>query len=199
MSVVFRGDEKLKILVVNNHGQYNHRIYRSLHYLKIPSEIIPNSTSLEKIEEKDPAGIILGGGPSLERSGNSSLYVKQLDFPLLGICLGHQIMAKAFGAEVGAAGIESYAKIEINILKENDIFKGLGPSMEVWASHKDEVRTLPEEFEVLANSSICDIEAIKHLEKPLYGIQFHPEVYHTQKGPQLFENFYEVCKSYKRG
>jgi len=187
----------MKILVVNNHGQYNHRIYRSLHYLKIPSEIIPNSTSLEKIEEKDPAGIILGGGPSLERSGNSSQYVNQLDYPILGICLGHQIMAKAYGAEVGAAGIESYAKIEINILKENDIFQGLGPTMEVWASHKDEVRTLPEEFEVLATSSICDIEAMKHYKKPLYGIQFHPEVHHTQKGPQLFENFYEVCKKYK--
>jgi GMP synthase (glutamine-hydrolysing) len=189
----------MKILVVNNHGQYNHRIYRSLHYLKIPSEIIPNSTSLEKIKEKDPAGIILGGGPSLDRSGNSSQYVTQLDCPILGICLGHQVMAKSFGAEVGAAGIESYAKIEINILKENDIFRGLGPSMEVWASHKDEVRTLPEDFEVLATSSICDIEAMKHLERPLYGIQFHPEVYHTQKGPQLFENFYEVCKSYKSG
>jgi GMP synthase (glutamine-hydrolysing) len=187
----------MKILVVNNHGQYNHRIYRSLHYLKIPAEIIPNSTSLEKIKKKDPAGIILGGGPSLERSGNSSQYVNQLDCPILGICLGHQVMAKAYGAEVGAAGIESYAKIEIKILKENDIFKGLGPCMEVWASHKDEVRTLPLEFEVLATSSICDIEAMKHHKKPLYGIQFHPEVYHTQKGPQLFENFYEVCKKYK--
>lgn len=187
----------MKILVVNNHGQYNHRIYRSLHYLKIPSQIIPNSTALEKIEEKDPAGIILGGGPSLDRSGNSAQYVTQLDYPILGICLGHQIMAKAYGAEVGAAGIESYAKIEIKILKENDIFKGLGPSMEVWASHKDEVRTLPEEFEVLATSAICDIEAMKHHARPLYGIQFHPEVYHTQKGPRLFENFYEVCKKYK--
>jgi GMP synthase (glutamine-hydrolysing) len=187
----------MKILVVNNHGQYNHRIYRSLHYLKIPSEIIPNFTSLEKIEEKDPAGLILGGGPSLDRSGNSTEYVTKLDCPILGICLGHQIMAKAYGAEVGAAGIESYAKIKINILQENDIFKGLGPSMEVWASHKDEVRTVPEEFEVLANSSICEVEAMKHQVKPLYGIQFHPEVHHTQKGPQLFENFFEVCKRFK--
>ena len=185
---------KMKILVVNNHGQYNHRIHRTLHYLKIPSEIIPNSTSLEEIEKKKPAGLILGGGPSLERSGNSTDYVKDLKYPILGICLGHQIIAQAYGAEVGAAGIESYAKIEINILKENDIFKDLGPSMEVWASHKDEVINLPEDFEILANSPICDIEAIKHLEKPLYGIQFHPEVFHTQNGPKLFENFYNVCK-----
>ncbi|HNR25731.1 MAG TPA: GMP synthase subunit A [Methanobacteriaceae archaeon] len=184
----------MKILVVNNHGQYNHRIYRSLHYLKIPAEIIPNSTSLEKVEEKDPAGLILGGGPSLERSGNSSLYIKELDCPILGICLGHQIMAKTFGAEVKTAEIESYAQIEINILRENDIFKGLGPSMKVWASHKDEVCALPEQFEVLADSYVCDIEAMKHLKKPLYSIQFHPEVYHTPNGPRLFKNFYEVCK-----
>lgn len=189
----------MKILVVNNHGQYNHRIHRTLHYLKIPSEIIPNLTSLEEVEKKEPAGLILGGGPSLERSGNSMEYVQNLDCPILGICLGHQVIAKAHWADVGAAGIESYAKIQIKILKENEIFIGLGPSMEVWASHKDEVRTLPEGFEVLATSDICEIEAMKHGKKPLYGIQFHPEVFHTQNGPQLFENFYDVCKNYQKG
>lgn len=186
----------MKILVVNNHGQYNHRIHRTLHYLKIPSEIIPNSTALEKIEEKEPAGIILGGGPSIERAGNCFKYVEELDYPILGICLGHQIIAKAYGGEIGAAGIESYAKIEISIRDENDIFKGMGDKMQVWASHKDEVRTLPNGFKLLADSSICNIEAMKHEEKPLYGIQFHPEVYHTENGPKLFENFYEVCKNY---
>ena len=188
----------MKILVVNNHGQYNHRIHRTLHYLKIPSEIIPNSTAIKKINEKKPAGIILGGGPTIERAGNCFKYVKELDLPILGICLGHQIIAKAYGGEIGAAGIESYAKIEINIKDENDIFKGLGDTMTVWASHKDEVRKLPEGFKILADSPICDIEAMKHEEKPLYGIQFHPEVYHTEKGPQLLENFYETCKKYSQ-
>jgi GMP synthase (glutamine-hydrolysing) len=188
----------MKILVVNNHGQYNHRIHRTLHYLKIPSEIIPNSTAIEKINEKKPAGIILGGGPTIERAGNCFKYVKELDLPILGICLGHQIIAKAYGGEIGAAGIESYAKIEINIKDENDIFKGIGDTMKVWASHKDEVRKLPEGFKILADSPICDIEAMKHEEKPLYGIQFHPEVYHTEKGPQLLENFYETCKKYTK-
>jgi GMP synthase (glutamine-hydrolysing) len=186
----------MKILVVNNHGQYNHRIYRTLHYLKISAEMIPNTTPLEEVERKKPAGIILGGGPSLERSGNSLKYVEELEYPLLGICLGHQIIAQAYGAEVGSAGAESYAKIKINIHDENDILKGLGPSMEVWTSHKDEVKSLPQGFNILASSPICDIEAMKHLEKPLYGIQFHPEVHHTQNGPQVFENFYRVCGQY---
>ena len=95
------------ILVVNNHGQYNHRIHRTLHYLKIPSQLVPNTTSLEEIEAKNPLGLILGGGPSVERSANSIEYVRKLDYPILGICLGHQIMAKAYGGEIGSAGSES--------------------------------------------------------------------------------------------
>ncbi len=188
----------MKILVVNNYGQYNHRIHRTLHYLKIPSEIIPNSTSLVKIDEKEPAGLILGGGPSIEKAGNCFKYVTELNYPILGICLGHQIIAKAYGGEIGAAGIESYAKIDLNIIYENDIFKGLGNTMKVWASHKDEVKKLPEGFKILADSEICDIEAMKHENKPIYGIQFHPEVYHSENGPKIFENFYEVCKNYSQ-
>ncbi len=188
----------MKILVVNNHGQYNHRIFRSLHYLKIPSEIIPNTTSIEEIKGKNPLGLILGGGPSIERSGNSMSYVEELNCPILGICLGHQIIAKAYGGEIGAAGIESYAKIKINILDENDILKGFGESADVWASHKDEVTKPPEHFKVLASSSICGVEAMKHETKPIYGIQFHPEVHHTENGSKIFENFYEVCNEFMK-
>ncbi len=188
----------MKILVVNNHGQYNHRIFRSLHYLKIPSEIVPNTTSIKEIKEKNPLGLILGGGPSIERSGNSMSYVEELDCPILGICLGHQIIAKAFGGEIGAAGIESYAKIKINILDENDILKGFGESADVWASHKDEVIIPPQNFKVLASSSICGVEAMKHESKPVYGIQFHPEVHHTENGSKIFENFYEVCMEFMK-
>jgi len=187
----------MKILVVNNHGQYNHRIYRSLHYLKIPSEVIPNTTSIEEIKEKNPLGLILGGGPSIDRSGNSMSYVKELDYPILGICLGHQIIAKAFGGEIGAAGMESYAKIKIDILDENDILKGFETSADVWASHKDEVIKEPENFKVLATSSICKVEAMKHETKPIYGIQFHPEVHHTENGGKIFQNFYDACQQYQ--
>lgn len=184
----------MKILVINNHGQYNHRIYRSLHYLKIPSEIITNSTTIKEIKEKDPMGIILGGGPAIERAGNSNQYVEELECPILGICLGHQIIAQVYGGEIGSAGIESYAKNTINILDEDDIFKGLGKTMDVWTSHKDEVKTLPPGFKLLAKSDVCEIEAMKHPEKPVYGIQFHPEVHHTEKGHLIFENFHRVCK-----
>jgi len=186
----------MKIAVINNHGQYNHRIYRSLHYLKIPAELVPNTTPVEELREKNPLGLILGGGPSIERAGYSLDYVKEFDCPILGICLGHQIIAKAYNGEIGAAGIESYAKIKINILDEDDILKGLGTGLDVWASHKDEVCKAPENFDVIATSSICGVEAMKHPTKPIYGIQFHPEVHHTENGGVIFENFYEVCKKY---
>ncbi|HTX61825.1 MAG TPA: GMP synthase, partial [Methanobacterium sp.] len=129
----------MKILVINNHGQYNHRIYRSLRYLKIPTELIPNTTTMEELTARNPLGLILGGGPTIERAGNSAEFVEKMKCPILGICLGHQIIAKVYGGEIGSAGIESYAKNTINILDENDIFKGLGETMDVWTSHKDEV------------------------------------------------------------
>ncbi len=188
----------MKILVINNHGQYNHRIYRSLHYLKYPAEIIPNSTPLEEVTQKDPLGIILGGGPTIERAGNSHEYIKELDCPILGICLGHQLIAQVYGGEIGSAGIESYAKNTITILDKDDIFQGLGETMDVWTSHKDEVKTLPPDFKLLATSTLCDIEAMKHKDKPVYGIQFHPEVHHTKQGHLIFENFHQVCQEFRK-
>ncbi|KUK00834.1 MAG: GMP synthase [glutamine-hydrolyzing] subunit A [Methanobacteriaceae archaeon 41_258] len=182
------------IFIVNNHGQYNHRIYRTLRYLNIPSKIIPNTIPVDVLLEYEPNGIIIGGGPSVGEAGNSIEYIRDIKLPILGICLGHQLMALAFNGRVGSAEAEEYAQIEIEILDEDDIFKGLGSHMSVWASHKDEVKILPEDFKVLARSSICEIEAMKHVKRPLYGVQFHPEVHHTLEGPRIFENFYRVCE-----
>lgn len=186
----------MEIIVINNKGQYNHRIHRTLHYLKISSQLIPNTISVKDLNDLKPAGIILGGGPSLETSGNCQEFVEEIDIPILGICLGHQIIAKTFGGEVSTADVESYAQVKIKIIEENDILRGLGPSMKVWASHKDEVKSLPKVFDVLATSDICDVEAMKHKNKPIYGIQFHPEVYHTERGPEVFQNFYKVCQEF---
>ncbi len=183
-----------KILVINNKGQYNHRIQRSLTYLDIPSELVDNSLSVEEILDKDPCGLILGGGPSVEGAGNTVKYIEEVDVPILGICLGHQLLAKTYGGEVTSSDTESYAQVNINIIEEEGLFKGLMPNMDVWSSHKDEVKTLPDEFKIIANSDLCDIEAIKHKDLDVYGIQFHPEVHTTPKGDVIFNNFYEICQ-----
>ena len=184
----------MTILVINNKGQYNHRIARSLQYLKIPSELVSNDLSIEEIEAKNPIGLILGGGPSLEGAGMSEEYIKHFDIPILGICLGHQLIAKAYGGEVTTSDTESYAQVKININNDENLFKQLAPEMDVWSSHKDEVKTIPQDFEVLASSNLCDVESFKHEDKDVYGIQFHPEVHHTPKGSIIFENFYKICQ-----
>ena len=187
-------EHKMTILIVNNKGQYNHRIARSLQYLQIPSELVSNELSIEEIEAKNPIGLILGGGPSLEGAGLCEEYIKHFDIPILGICLGHQLIAKAYGGEVETAETESYAQVKININEDKGLFKGLAPEMDVWSSHKDEVKTILQDFEILASSNLCDIESFKHKSKDVYGIQFHPEVHHTPKGETIFKNFYEICQ-----
>ena len=106
----------MTILVINNKGQYNHRIQRSLQYLKIPSQLVSNDLSIEEIEAKEPIGLILGGGPSIDDVGNAAEFIKHFDIPILGICLGHQLIAKTFGGEVSTSDTESYAQVKINLL-----------------------------------------------------------------------------------
>ena len=184
----------MTILVINNKGQYNHRIARSLQYLKIPAKLVSNELSIEEIEAENPIGLILGGGPSIEGAGLSEEYIKHFDIPILGICLGHQLIAKAYGGEVSTSETESYAQVKIDIKNDENLFEGLAPEIDVWSSHKDEVKTVPEEFEVLASSNLCDVESFKHKDKDVYGIQVHPEVHHTPKGEVIFNNFYKICK-----
>ena len=172
----------VKIIVINNYGQTCHLIHRAVRDLDQEVELMKNTSSIDEILEKEPDGLILSGGPTLERAGNCSVYVKDLDLPILGICLGHQVMAKTCGGAVRTGAAGGYAAIEIEIIEENDILKGLGPKTNVWASHADEVSVLPADFIMLARSRICEVEAMKHRTKPLYGVQWHPEVSHTEKG-----------------
>ncbi len=84
--------------------------------------------------------------------------------------------------------------MEVEVLQENDILKGLPPRFKTWASHADQVVQLPSQFEVLARSNVCEIEAMRHLNRPLFGVQWHPEVVHTEHGQELLDNFIAVCK-----
>ncbi|MDP3103509.1 MAG: GMP synthase subunit A [Candidatus Methanoperedens sp.] len=188
----------VKIIVINNYGQFCHLIHRAVRDLDQEVELVKNTSTIEEILAKEPDGLILSGGPTLERAGNCAAYVKELDLPILGICLGHQVMALAYGGGVKTGSAGGYAAVEIEIVVEDDILKGLGPKTSVWASHADEVSELPPDFIRLARSHICEIEAMKHKTKPLYGVQWHPEVSHTEKGNELLMNFFEVCGGFKK-
>lgn len=186
----------MNILVINNYGQFCHLIHRTIRDLEVNTSIISNTSSVEEILSKEPNGLVLSGGPSLERAGNCEQYIKEIDIPILGICLGHQLIAKTFGGDVAQGKYGGYAQVEVEILEEDEILQGMSPKTYVWASHADEVKTLPDGFIRLARSHICEIEAMKHDKKPLYGVQWHPEVAHTEKGKELFLNFFKVCEEY---
>jgi GMP synthase (glutamine-hydrolysing) len=187
----------LLVLVVNNFGQFCHLIHRAVRDLDVETGIIANTLSNEEILAMHPDGLILSGGPSMDRIGRLEEIVTQLDIPILGICLGHQLIARAYGGEITTGKKGGYAHIEIEILDEDEILKGLGPTTGVWASHADEVIRLPPDFIHLARSEVCEIEAMRHKTKPLFGVQWHPEVSHTKKGDDLLMNFFRVCERYE--
>lgn len=187
-------------LVIANRGQYNHRIYRRIKYLGESVKLLQNSATQEDIEREEPLGIVIGGGPYLEEVSNSPEIImgNYTQLPILGICLGQQLIAKVFGGIVEVASVGEYAEEEIVVDEEDDILLGLGPKFKAWVSHKDEVKELPEGFRTLAHSKSCRIEAMASDKYPLYGVQFHPEVEHTPRGEEVFKNFIGICKNRAR-
>jgi GMP synthase (glutamine-hydrolysing) len=182
----------LPIYVVNNFGQFNHLIHRALRDLEIDVSMVPNSLSPQQVSE-ECRGIILGGGPTLERAGNCSRYL-DLGLPVLGICLGLHIIAMKFGGDVHQGSRGGYGPIEIEICEHDDILAGYPQRINVWASHADEVSRVPEGFIRLAHSPVCSAEAIAYPEKHVYGLQWHPEVSHTFEGKRVFENFDRITR-----
>lgn len=180
------------ILVVDNHGQFTHLIHRSLRDLGIQNGLVDNDEPVDEVNERAD-GVILSGGPDIERTGCCDRYIKELDVPILGICLGHQLIARALDGEVGSGAAGGYADIELEILDEDVLFDGFGESANIWASHADEVKEPPSGFEVLARSEICDVEAMKGPKDKVFGIQGHPEVAHTPRGDEILTNFIDVC------
>jgi len=189
----------VRIYVVDNGGQWTHREWRTLRYLEVDTKIVPNTISFMDLLKDNVDGLVLSGGAlriDLEsKLGNCSEYLEKAGFPILGICAGHQFMARFFGGKVEPSKVPEFGKIELTLLKEEDmLFEGVSKKSIVWESHNDEVTVLPKDFEILGESESCKIQAMHHKEKPLYGLQFHPEVEHTEYGEQIFKNFVKICK-----
>ena len=187
-----------KIYVVDNGGQWTHREWRTLRDLEVETKIVPNKISFDELIKENIDGLVLSGGApriGLEGDlGNCGEFLKKADFPILGICAGHQFMARYFGGEAKPSKVPEFGKIELTVLKKDKIFEGVSEKSIVWLSHNDEVTQIPKDFEVLASSENCKVQAMRHKEKPLYGLQFHPEVEHTEYGEQIFRNFVKICE-----
>ena len=182
----------LPLYVVNNYGQFNHRILRMLRDLEIEAVMIRNDTPPDEVAEAC-RGIILGGGPSLERIGGAAGYL-DCGLPVLGICLGLHIITTYRDGRVEKGPHGGYGAVKVRIREHDDILAGYPEKMRVWASHADEVTEVPPGFTVLAGSDICAIEALASTEERIYGVQWHPEVSHTPDGRLVFENFNRICQ-----
>lgn len=193
------------ILIIDNGSQYTHLIKRTTRELGFESEIIYAKADYSIVEEFFRIGIseiIISGGPKsvyLEEPNISNKICEEvlknkIKLPLLGICYGHQLIAHVFGGKVERGISAEYGFGEILIDERTGIFLNMPNKIKAWVSHFDQVTKLPNDFRRLAHSETCNIEAMSHVEKPIFGVQFHPEVWHTQNGEKIIENFLEVKK-----
>ncbi|HTT72943.1 MAG TPA: GMP synthase subunit A [Thermoplasmata archaeon] len=186
----------MRIPVVDNGGQWTHREWRVLRDLGLETEIVPNSAPLESMRAD---GIVLSGGAlSLEGTdtplGRVAEWIDTVSVPVLAICVGHQFLARHFGGRV-AQGSPEFGAVPLTVDRpDHPMFAGLGSPLRVWASHNDAVVRPPDGWPVLAHSPGCPIEAMAHPSRPLWGVQFHPEVEHTEGGTAIFRNFAALCR-----
>ena len=180
-----------RIVVIDNHGQFTHLEHRALRDLGVDTELIDNDVDPDDVEAD---GIVLSGGPDMDRAGRSAEYLDG-DVPVLGICLGMQLIAEELGGSTGSGEYGGYADVTVEILDDEDPLIGsLAPETRVWASHADEVKTVPEGFTHTGTSDVCGVEAMSDTDRDLYGVQWHPEVIHTEQGEEVFENFRDICE-----
>ena len=180
------------VLVVDFGAQYAQLIARRVREAGVYSEIVPHTATAEEIAAKSPVGIILSGGPSSvyeEGAPRLDAGVFDLDVPTLGICYGFQVMAQALGGEVANTGLREYGATDATVVTEGTLLQGQPVEQNVWMSHGDQVSRAPEGFEVLARTAATPVAAFANDARRMYGVQWHPEVKHSDHGQNVLENF----------
>ncbi len=178
-------------------AQYAQLIARRVREKGVYSELVRGDISAAELKKLNPKGIILSGGPSSVYEVNAPKCdpkIFELDIPILGICYGMQLAAEVLGGKVKPGKAREFGRARLKVVKENALVHGLPEEMTVWMSHGDQVDELPGDFEALAETPTCKFAAARHLKRPFYAVQFHPEVTHTPRGEQIFQNFlYDIC------
>jgi GMP synthase (glutamine-hydrolysing) len=180
------------VLVVDFGAQYAQLIARRVREAGVYSELVPHTATAEEIAAKEPVGIILSGGPSsVYEPGAPAIDpgVFDLGVPTLGICYGFQVMAQALGGEVANTGLREYGATDATIVTEGTLLEGQPAEQNVWMSHGDQVSRAPEGFEVLARTAATPVAAFANDVRKFYGVQWHPEVKHSDHGQNVLENF----------
>jgi len=187
-----------RILILDFGSQFTQLIARRVREARVYSEIHPPTRSLEWIREWKPTGIILSGGPASVYDENVPTADRKLleIAPVLGICYGMQLIAHLEGGAVVGAGRREYGRSEVEVSDPTGLFAGFSPKerMTAWMSHGDHVDRPPKGYLVTACSETVAIAAMRHKDRPIYGVQFHPEVAHTPRGGEVISNFlFDVC------
>lgn len=190
------------IAVLDFGGQYAHLICRRIRALGVYSALLPHDTTLNELEKRGVAGIVLSGGPASvysEGAPSADPGIFRSDVPTLGICYGYQLMVRAHGGEVGRVENREYGRASVEVVDAGGLFDGIGERKLVcWMSHSDSARSIPSTMKVLASSPNSPFAAVKVSEAPHFGVQFHPEVSHTEKGQALLSNFvFGICGAEK--
>jgi len=191
---------KQKVLVLDFGSQYAQLIARRVRGQHVYCEIVRHNLSAERIREIAPAGLILSGGPASVSAGGAPKCdpaIFELGIPILGICYGMQLICDFFGSSVSGVSKREYGKTTLHVNhvgQEEAFFEGISAETTVWMSHGDQVNGAPQDFVALASTSTCSSAAVRHESKPIFGIQFHPEVTHTPQGNQILQNFLsKIC------
>ncbi|WGD38000.1 glutamine-hydrolyzing GMP synthase [Lysinibacter sp. HNR] len=180
------------VLVVDFGAQYAQLIARRVREAHVYSEIVPHTVTAAEVAAKNPLGIILSGGPAsvyAEKAPRLDSEIFSLGIPVLGICYGFQVMAQALGGVVAQTGEREYGATDVAIGEGGVLLHGQPTEQTVWMSHGDSVVTEPEGFTVLARTTTTPVAAFAHDEKRFYGVQWHPEVKHSEFGQSVLENF----------
>ncbi len=180
------------VLVIDFGGQYNQLVARRVREANVYCEIYSYKVALEKIKELKPKGVILTGGPNScyeENSPTCSKELFELGIPVLGLCYGAQLMQHVLGGHVARADVREYGKSHLTVDTTSALFKDCSKESICWMSHSDTIFETAPGFNVIATTPDCPVAACENVNQKLYGIQFHPEVLHTQEGSKMLSNF----------
>ena len=187
-----------KIVVLDFGSQYSHLICRRIREFSVYAELVPFDISYEELQKLNPKGIIFSGGPSSVYNSDAPVpenKIFEMGLPLLGICYGHQLIVNKFGGKVKRANKE-YGSSLLTIDSDKDLLSDVGESVRAWMSHGDEAEEIPPGFQIIGHTEGAKAAAIASEERSVYGIQFHPEVVHTEQGTEILKNFVlKVCKA----
>jgi GMP synthase (glutamine-hydrolysing) len=182
------------ILILDFGGQYTQLIGRRIREANVYTEIVPFNTPAEKIRAMQPKGLILGGGPASVYEADAPISdpeILKMDVPVLGICYGMQLLGKELGGRVEPASHREYGSRELDSIKQSSLVHGMG---RVWMSHGDRILEPPPDFEVTARTQNT-IAAMENPDRKVFGVQFHPEVTHTENGDALLRRFvFDICR-----